>query len=795
MSLWFLPSAFAVVLLSGLFAYAISRNPPAPLRPALLSVALMSLTFAVGDTLTFFVDASTRSWQASLAISIQYTGIIMMPPTWFVLIVRFAQANNRPFQWGRSRWVYSPFALTGLVWLAMITNPIHGQFLYTEAARVNETSWLWAAHALIGYCVSFAGIALCVILGWRIRIKSTLNRVYFMLATPLLISVANLLYLASFVSWPFDPTPLASAIAAVLFMFGSYRTGFFALSPLTLTSIISSQPSGNITTDHEGFIATWNPAAQRILGTSIERIEAPLCEWLAMHITEPDTQEIGGLTATTLKKQITTTAQTHLGAPKLFKLNKPQGPAWIRLELTELSSWRASAVTHSIQIEDHTQLHTEQTQRIALMQRVSAAQKHEGLSVLAGGVAHDFNNVLMTMRGNLELLQIDPDISDSARKRVTTIDSAIDRATRLTQQLLAYSGQSTAARHRMSLQSLVADTAELLTALLASKGIRLELDLVGELWVTADRSQLEQIVMNLVINAAEAFDVDLGDSNATEDPSRQTSYSGQKPAASRPNCVTIRTGSASQISHNRFDYRSGDMQDNRDYCFLEVADFGSGIRPELLKQIFDPFFTNKSHGTGLGLAAVKGIVTAHEGFLEVESNPGEGSRFRVFLPKSLATNEPISRPELALNPRSALSEELRPVIVIDDEPAVLKVTGDLLTRAGWRVVKILDANAAIQLVIDQAAAFSAAVIDVRMPAMDGFAVLRALRTIRPDLPAVMISGHHNRQFDSATRSLVGVKLVAKPFSGQMLHEALQAAQDEFMDSPERRVNSPERAKI
>ena len=136
MSLWFLPSAIAVVLLSGLFAYAISRNPPAPLRPALLSVALMSLTFAVGDTLTFFVDASTMSWQASLAISIQYTGIIMMPPTWFVLIVRFAQANNRPFQWGRSRWVYSPFALTGLVWLAMITNPIHGQFLYTEAARV-----------------------------------------------------------------------------------------------------------------------------------------------------------------------------------------------------------------------------------------------------------------------------------------------------------------------------------------------------------------------------------------------------------------------------------------------------------------------------------------------------------------------------------------------------------------------------------------------------------------------------------------------------------------------------------
>lgn len=771
MSLWFLPSAFTVALLCSLCAYTIVQKPPPPLRPILLLALLMPALFATGDTLTYFVNPSSPGWHMAFANAIQYTGLIFVPPTWFTLIVCFAESNNRPFSWSNSRWLQLPNIVAGLLWLGMITNPMHNQFLNIRPGHEHEATWLWLCHAFWGYLVSFAGVAACVSLALRTTIRSIRHRIYFVLMTPLFTALTSLAYVVSLSNFPFDPTPLACGLSAVLFMAGSYRTGVFALSPLTLTSIISRQPSGVITIDHEGYVATWNPAAQQIFGTSIDRIDTPLYEWLADRITESGSQRSRKLTAASLKEQLVMSATAASGVPKLFKLTTTQGTRWVCLELTKLSDWRASAVSHSLQIEDHTELYSEQTQRMALIQKISTTQKDEGLTVLAGGVAHDFNNVLMTIRGNLELIQLDSDIGASTQRRLSTIGSAVDHAARLTQQLVAYSGKPSTERVRVCLKDLIEDTAELISALFASKGARLELDLTEGLWIDADRSQLEQVVMNLAINAAESLDLDLA--VLTSDASGPTSRSTQ-PLNFRSNSVTIRTGHVVRGKKAQKEHRDTETPATQNQCFLEVIDSGCGIELDSLEHIFDPFFTTKATGSGLGLAAVKGIVGAHNGSIEVVSDPRAGSCFRLIFPTSTKTHsrdQPYSE--------SAFTRKSH-VIVIDDEPTVLKVTSDLLARTGCNVVTAVEGKTAIDLVKASIEDFTAAVIDVRMPGMDGFTLADELRKINPNLALIMVSGHHDKIYKKETQGMTGIRLVAKPFSIEQLQIALKSAEQEML---------------
>ena len=244
-----------------------------------------------------------------------------------------------------------------------------------------------------------------------------------------------------------------------------------------------------------------------------------------------------------------------------------------------------------------------------LQHKMLEAQKLESLGVLAGGIAHDFNNLLTVILGNCSLAQMDASVSPANQVRFASIITSTSRAAELCHQLLAYAGKGSFMIERINLNEMITETTRLLE-LSISKQARLEFDLAPALLrIEADPTQIRQVIMNLVINASEAH--------------------GETPGVIR---LTTKVITLPQPSLSG----SGPVSELTpgDYVYLEIADTGSGMTPEVLTRIFDPFFTTKFTGRGLGLAAVLGIVRTHGGTLQVQSTPGQGSIFQIYLPVS-----------------------------------------------------------------------------------------------------------------------------------------------------------------
>ncbi len=279
----------------------------------------------------------------------------------------------------------------------------------------------------------------------------------------------------------------------------------------------------------------------------------------------------------------------------------------------------------------------------------------ESLGIMAGGIAHDFNNLLTGILGNASLLEETAQPDD--RFFASQIVSAAERAAELTSQMLAYSGKGRFVIEVLDLNALIKENLSLLRASL-SRTVSVGFELGSEAcFVEVDRTQIHQIVMNLLINASEA----VGD---------------------RPGEVAIRTGI---IEHreSRFSTHLHAIVPAGAYALLEVRDNGAGMTPETLGKIFDPFFTTKFTGRGLGLAAVLGIVKGHRGDIEVESQPGAGATFRVFLPISERAGSAAREPDSAHGSREAQ----RTVLVVDDEEIVRKTASAALERGGFRVLR------------------------------------------------------------------------------------------------------------
>ncbi len=383
---------------------------------------------------------------------------------------------------------------------------------------------------------------------------------------------------------------------------------------------------------------------------------------------------------------------------------------------------------------------TEQKQTEAAMRHM---QKMESLGVLAGGVAHDFNNLLtvMSIQQSLALMKLPVDAP--VRAHIEKTMKVVERATELTRQMLNYAGRGKTEQKMINLNDLVNDNIHLFSASIP-KHVHLTASLAESLpLLYGDQGQLQQLIMNLILNGADAIGENAGEVKITT-----RSYELQ----------TIENGAWSW---------TGKLPEVGSYILLEVQDTGSGMDAATLAKIFDPFFTTKFTGRGLGLASVVGIVTAHQGGLHVESTPGQGTTFFILLP---VADELIDSPSDAALPLShAMQGEL--VLLIDDEAEICEATAEILTTAGFTVITAQDGPTGLAQFQKHRAASKLIILDLSMPKMNGEAVLHEIRKLDPAIPVLLTSGYDAYEVMDRVQEY-GVGFIAKPYTVETLLQAI-----------------------
>jgi PAS domain S-box-containing protein len=382
-------------------------------------------------------------------------------------------------------------------------------------------------------------------------------------------------------------------------------------------------------------------------------------------------------------------------------------------------------------------------------EKLRQTQKLESIGILAGGIAHDFNNLLAGILGNASLALEDVAPASDVRQRLIDVIAASEKAAELTRQMLAYSGKGQFVLERIDLSARIRETMRLIqTALHAN--VALELDLQAGLpAIEADPSQIQQLVMNIIINAAEAI------------------------PAGRRGTVTVSTRrlvlDGTQIRH--LGPGAGELTPGLHVLF-EVADNGVGMDEATRAKIFDPFFTTKFTGRGLGLAAVLGIVRGHHGFIGVTSTPGQGATFRVLLPAVEAAVEPRAQLEPARRPALECGGK---VLVVDDEEVVRRMARQILEHYRCGVLLAEDGARGVEIFTREADEIGCVILDLTMPVMSGEEALQRMRSLRTDIPIVISSGYNKaeamRRFDG--KGVAG--FLQKPYRAVAFMEAVRAA--------------------
>jgi PAS domain S-box-containing protein len=384
--------------------------------------------------------------------------------------------------------------------------------------------------------------------------------------------------------------------------------------------------------------------------------------------------------------------------------------------------------------------------RRALETKVLQHQKLESLGVLAGGIAHEFNNLLQGILGGTGLAAQLLSPSSPVQIQLDLIEKAANDAAQLTRQMLAYSGKSGLMVEDLDLARLIDEMRDLIDASVG-QGVEVRTELSRSLpLITADEAEVQQVVMALVGNASEAIGDDGG-------------------------VVTIAAHAVECDRDMLADtFLSEDLPEGT-YIQLEVSDSGSGMDPRTQAKIFDPFFSTKFAGRGLGLAAVLGIVRGIRGALQVESEPGQGSRFRVLIP---------SRVERPVDSRGAEAsvdrqEGAATVLVVDDDEVVRSLTQQMLEESGYAVVTATDGLQAVEVFKESPVLIDLVLLDMTMPHMDGHATFEKLREIRADIPVVVSTGYNEQDALDRFRDARPTGFLQKPYRLSELVEAMKTA--------------------
>jgi PAS domain S-box-containing protein len=380
------------------------------------------------------------------------------------------------------------------------------------------------------------------------------------------------------------------------------------------------------------------------------------------------------------------------------------------------------------------------TERKKMEHELRQSHKMESLGTLAGGIAHDFNNLLAIINGYAEFCQQGSASPEVLQRSLREIHRAAQRASGLVRQILTFSRKADVRFNAVDLNQLIRE----LVALLAEtfpRTVTFNLSLRDDLPpLLADQSQLQQIILNLCVNARDAM--------------------------TGGGVITLRTFPQSGASLNL-----PGIDVTRDYACLQTNDTGTGMPPEIRARIFEPFFTTKpgNQGTGLGLAVVYGIIVAHQGCISVDSTVGVGSTFNVYLP--LAATTPVMSAPLACGEFPGGHESL---LIIDDEPALRALLCTALGGKGYQTTEAASGLEAIDLISNPSLVFDAALLDLNMPGATGNEVLKVIHLCRPNLPVIIISGHITPETRAEFKKLGQDDIIQKPYTLEDIGRRIRA---------------------
>ncbi|MCS6853597.1 MAG: ATP-binding protein [Elioraea sp.] len=399
---------------------------------------------------------------------------------------------------------------------------------------------------------------------------------------------------------------------------------------------------------------------------------------------------------------------------------------------------------------------TDITRHRVIETQLAQTQKMQAVGQLAGGIAHDFNNLLTTIIAATDFCLARRPLDEATEADLLHIRRSAERGAALVRQLLAFSRRQTLQPRVLRLADAIEDVASLLRRLLGHRVVLdLDLDRPGP-FVRVDPVQFDQVIVNLALNARDAM------------PQGGT--------------LSVRTA---VLTVYRPMVRGQEVIPPGRYAVVEVADSGIGIPPEVLPRLFEPFFTTKkeSGGTGLGLATVYGIVRQTGGFIAVDSKPGEGTTFRIYLPVASGEEVPALAEPLrpaaprgstaAVEPSAAAAAGTRgTLLLVEDEEGVRRLTVRALENAGWRVLVAPSGDLALQLLAREPNPPRIVVTDFVLPGMDGAEVVRSVRAIYPKVPVILVSGYAE---SAAREGLPETDLcfLAKPFTFRELLEAIE----------------------
>jgi signal transduction histidine kinase/CheY-like chemotaxis protein len=748
MSWWLLPSAVAVVILAGLCVFLFVRRPPAPLWPVALLCQVAALIWVSGDLLTYFAATVT---QKQLALSLLFTGSLSLPALWWATSIRYVRSHHLPWPWIHSRWVMLPTLVGALGWLAMITNPWHGLFVTPIVGGRSEyhalsTPFIVANIGMIlGASVHFIGLSAQPL---SQDVRRSAQILAFSALAPL---IASMVYFFSDWDIPIDPVCIGLSVACGAMVWGIYHTGLFTLLPVALPELFRHDPNGVLLIGPGGRLLHWNPAAQRILdGVRL----APELDFFSLLL--PELREASGeaaLASNPVELALRLCKEPQDSQGHVYRLG--DSDRWVRVSAAPVPSRRGHLAAISVRIEDVTPLQQLERERQELEARVRHADKLKSLGLLAGSIAHDFNNLLGSIRGNASLAIQGRLPEPALREHLLEIEDAAQQASELTLQLMTYGGNAPSHPSRVELSELVTEMVRLLDVSVSGRAtLQTHFD-PEPTAVDADPAHLRQLVMNLITNAAEAVE-----------------------ASGRDGIVALHTRRV-DVTESFAPHLSGGAIEPGRHVVLEVVDTGTGMSDEVRDQIFDPFFSTRRDGRGLGMAVVFGCVQALHGGIEIESHPGAGTTLRVYLPESQHSAAPSS--DRAADPDTspaALARGDGCALVVDDEPRMLRVLAATLRHAGFDVITAGSGADGIDRFRESAETIRFVLLDLSMPEVSGEEVLREIRRIDPDTRVILTSGFAESHVMSRLESSKLSGFLQKPYDAAellaMVHQVLEA---------------------
>jgi PAS domain S-box-containing protein len=509
-------------------------------------------------------------------------------------------------------------------------------------------------------------------------------------------------------------------------------------SELNFRSLVTNAPYGICRCDATGKILDANPAFLELLGYSaatdligkyIYDLYDDTDQWFFLADSLRSSEPFKGLTAEWKRKD--------------------GSPTGVRVSGRSVTNGREGGIVFELFAEDI-------TERRALEQQLRQSQKMEAVGRLAGGIAHDFNNLLMVISGYseflLERLGSEPELRTPAQE----IAGAAERASSLTRQLLAFSRKQMLAPKLVNLNGVVTENLKMLTRMIGE-----DIDLVmvptENLWpVRADSGQIEQVIMNLAVNARDAMPsggkLTLETSNVTLDEDYARYHAPLRPG---------------------------------DYVMIAISDTGIGMDSETQSHIFEPFFTTKGpKGTGLGLSTVYGIIKQSGGYIWVYSEIGKGTTFKIYLPRVASTGETVVVQADGNREARAVEPGTETILVVEDEANLRYLARQYLEKQGYRVIEAADGAVAMQIAVAHEGVIHLLLTDVIMPGMNGRELAQRISEIRPNVKVLYMSGYtenvvgHNGTLDA------GVRLLQKPFNLRDLKSIVREVLDTSLTPPE-----------